>query len=196
VGEKMDFAVSLALVQGTGVGEPQGILNCSSKIEVAAESGQSADTVMAENVINMWSRMYGPLRKNAVWLINQDIEPELFSMFLEGTSSSIPVYMPANGVAGQPYNTLFGRPVIPHQACETLGDAGDIIFASFDQYLAAVKAEGVQEDISIHLWFDYDVTAFRFVMRVGGQCRWASAISGRDTGTSTLGSFITLAARA
>lgn len=196
VPEKMNFAINLALVQGTGVGEPQGILNCGCLISVTAESGQSADTIVFENIVNMWSRMYGPWRPNSVWLINQDIEPQLFTMSFEGTSSSVPAYMPANGLAGSPYSTLMGRPIIPTQACETLGDAGDIILADMKQYWTGLKSQGVRQDVSIHLWFDYDVTAFRFVFRVGGQCWWSSAISGRDTGTSTMGAFIALAARA
>ena len=192
--EKFGFAVNLALVQGTGVGEPQGILNCPSLVTVAKDSGQSADTVVFENIVNMWSRMYGPLRKNGVWLINQDIEPQLFTMSFEGTSSSVPAYMPANGLSASPYATLMGRPVIPTQACETLGDLGDIFFCAWDQYLSAMRTTGIRSDVSIHLWFDYDVVAYRFVMRVGGQCWWAAAIDPRD-GTNTLGAFITLAAR-
>ena len=192
--EKFGFAVNLALVQGTGVGEPQGILNCSSLVTVDCESGQSADTIVFENIVNMWSRMYGPLRKNSVWLINQDIEPQLFTMSFEGTSSSVPAYMPANGLSASPYATLMGRPVIPTQACETIGDKGDIIFCAWDQYLSAMRTTGIRSDISIHLWFDYDVVAYRFVMRVGGQCWWSAAIDPRD-GSNTLGAFIALAAR-
>lgn len=195
VAEKFNFAINLAIVQGTGVGEPLGILNCGCKIAVDAESGQSADTIVFENIVNMWSRMYGPSRSNAVWLINQDIEPQLYTMSFEGTSSSVPAYLPANGLAGSPYSTLMGKPIIPTQACETLGDAGDIILADMSQYWTGVKTAGMRQDVSIHLWFDYDVTAFRFIMRIGGQCWFSSAISGRDTGTSTMSSFITLAAR-
>lgn len=194
VPEKMNFKVNLALIQGTGVGEPQGILNCNSLVTVSKESGQSADTVVFENIINMWSRMYGPYRPAGVWMINQDIEPQLFTMSFEGTSSSVPAYMPANGLAGAPYSTLMGRPVIPTQACETLGDKGDIIFASWPQYWSGMKNVGIRQDISIHLWFDYDVTAYRFIMRLGGQCWLSAAIDPRD-GSNTLGAFISLEAR-
>jgi HK97 family phage major capsid protein len=196
VAEKFNFAINLAIVQGTGVGEPQGIMNCGCKIAVDAESGQSADTIVFENIVNMWSRMYGPSRPNAVWLINQDIEPQLYTMSFEGTSSSVPAYLPAGGLSSSPYSTLMGKPIIPTQACETLGDAGDIILADLKQYWTGLKSTGMRQDVSIHLWFDYDVTAFRFIMRLGGQCWFSAAISGRDTGTSTMSSFITLAARA
>jgi len=196
VAEVFNFKINLAIVQGTGVGEPQGILNCGCKIAVDAESGQSADTIVFENIVNMWSRMYGPSRANAIWLINQDIEPELYTMSFEGTSSSVPAYLPAGGLSSSPYSTLMGKPIIPTQACETLGDAGDIILADLKQYWTGLKSTGMRQDVSIHLWFDFDVTAFRFIMRLGGQCWWSAAISGRDTGTSTMSSFITLAARA
>ncbi|MFO7971573.1 MAG: phage major capsid protein, partial [Desulfobacterales bacterium] len=96
--------------------------------------------------------------------------------------------------AGSPYGTLMGRPVIATQACETLGDLGDIFFCDWKQYLSAIRTTGIKTDVSIHLWFDYDTVAFRFVLRVGGQCWWSSAIDSRD-GSNTLGAFITLAAR-
>lgn len=142
----------------------------------------------------MWARMYGECRPRSVWLINQDIEPQLFTMSFEGTSSSVPAYLPANGLSGSPYGTLMGRPVIPTQACETLGDKGDIILADFTQYLSAIKTGGVRAEVSIHLWFDYDVTAYRFIMRIAGQPWWTSAISPRD-GSNTLSPFVTLAER-
>jgi len=194
VPEKMNMKVNIAIVGGTGAGEPQGILNCGGKVQVSKESGQSADTIVFENITNMWSRMYGPWRRDAVWLINQDIEPQLLTMSFEGTSSSVPAYMPANGLSATPYATLMGRPVIPTQACETLGDAGDIIFANLKQYWTGMKTSGIRSDVSIHLWFDYDTVAYRFVMRVGGQCWWSAAIDPRD-GSNSMGAFITLQAR-
>lgn len=195
VPQKFDFKINDALIDGTGAGEPRGILNSDCVVSVAKESGQSADTIVFENVVNMWSRMYGPLRRNGVWLINQEIEPQLFTMSFEGTSSSVPAYMPANGLAGAPYGTLMGRPVIPTQACKALGDAGDILFVDMSQYLTAMKTTGIRQDVSIHLWFDYDVSAFRFIMRLGGQPWWSSTVSGYNSGVSTLGCFISLAAR-
>lgn len=196
VPEKFDFKINNALINGTGAGEPKGILNADGLVSVAKESGQSADTIVFENIVNMWSRMYAPLRRNAVWLINQEIEPQLYTLSFEGTSSSVPAYMPANGLSTSPFATLMGRPVVPTQACKALGDVGDIIFAAWDQYLTAVKSTGIRQDVSIHLWFDYDTAAYRFIMRVGGQPWWASTITGYQSGVSTLGAFIALAARA
>ena len=66
-----------AAVSGTGVGQPLGILNAPSTISVAKHVSQPADTIWFENVSKMWARLYAPCRRNAIWLINQDIEPQL-----------------------------------------------------------------------------------------------------------------------
>jgi HK97 family phage major capsid protein len=202
VAEKFDFQITLKILQGLGAGEPLGILNSPCLVSVGQEVGQPADTLVAENVINMWSRMYAPSRRNAVWLINQDIEPQLLTMAFRipnaaGTDfvGGVPVYMPPNGLAGSPYGTLLGRPVIPTQACNTLGDQGDIILADLKQYLTAVKTGGLRTDVSMHLWFDYDVIAYRFVLRLAGQPWWNAAIAPR-VGANTLSCFVTLDERA
>jgi HK97 family phage major capsid protein len=202
VPEKMDFKLNLAIVQGNGVGMPLGILNSPATVSVAKFTSQDADTIVGVNIINMWSRMYAPSRATSVWLINQDIEPQLLTLMKVGkldtgavdTGWGVPLYLPANGLSGTPFSTLMGRPIIPTQACETIGDKGDIIFADLKQYMTAMKVGGVRAETSIHLWFDYDTTAFRFILRIAGQPWWGTAVSPRD-GSNTLSPFVTLAAR-
>ena len=130
-----------------------------------------------------------------MWHINQDVEPQLLQMAFEGTSSSVPAYMPANGLSGAPYATLMGRPVIPIQSCETLGDKGDVYLADWSQYLSVIKG-GVRSDVSMHLYFDYDMTAYRFILRMTGQPWWRAAITPLHGATNTLGCFLTLDERA
>lgn len=202
--EAIDFKINLAIVQGSGSNQPLGILNSGALVTVTKEGSQLADTIVANNVIKMWSRLYSGNRANAVWLINQDIEAQLYTMALPGkdnTGASVSgwgshVFMPAGGLSGSQYATLFGRPVIPTQACETLGDKGDIILADLSAYLTAIKSgSNPKTDISIHLWFDYDITAYRFVLRMTGQPWWDSPVSPRD-GSNTLSPFVALEERA
>jgi HK97 family phage major capsid protein len=201
--EVLTYKINEAIVQGTGAGQPLGILNSGGKVEVAKVGSQVADTVVGLNVINMWSRLYAPSRANAVWLINQDVEPELLTLMKVGKLDTgaadsgwgAVLYMPSGGLSGATYSTLFGRPVIPTQACETLGDTGDIILADLRQYLAPVKGGGIRQSSSIHLWFDWDCTAFKFSIRLGGQPWLSAPISPRD-GSTTFSPFVTLAARA
>lgn len=201
---KIGFKVNLAIIQGTGVGQPLGILNSGCLVTVTKEGSQVADTLVGNNVIKMYARMPAANRRNAVWLINQDIEPQLFKLSLPGTDNEGNattgwgglIYMPPGGVSGAPYGTLFGRPVIPTEACETLGDKGDIIFADMSQYLALLKSgPNPRVETSMHLWFDQDLLAFKFVLRVGGMPWWSSTISGRDGTPTTYSPFVTLEAR-
>lgn len=191
---KMDFAIQDAIINGTGAGKPLGILNAPCLVTQAKESGQAADTVVFENIVNMYSRMYGPCRQNAVWLINQDCEPQLMTMGFPTSATAVPVYLPPGGLASTPYGTLLGRPVIPVQGCQTVGDAGDIILADLTQYLTAVKTMGIRADVSMHLWFDYDTLAYRFIFRVAGMPWWAAAITPKNS-SNTLSCFVALAAR-
>lgn len=191
--EKIDFKVNNAILNGTGVGQPLGFLQSGALVTVTPESGQAADTVRFENIVNMYTRMVDSSKRSAVWLINGDVEPQLMSMSFPGTGTAVPVYLPPGGLSGQPYGTLMGRPVISTEAAAALGDVGDISFVDLKQYMSVVKAGGIRQDVSIHLFFDYDVSAFRFVLRVGGQPWWNTAIT-RLNGLSR-SPFITLGAR-
>ena len=103
--------------------------------------------------------------------------------------------MPPGGLSSQPYGTLFGRPVIPIEQCQTLGDKGDIILADMSQYILADKG-GVQSASSIHVRFVNDESVFRFVYRVAGQPIWHSALTPFTGAANTLSPFVTLNARA
>lgn len=196
VPDKITFKVNDAIIRGTGAGMPLGVLNSPATVSVAEESAQVAATVLFQNIIKMWTRMAPNLRRNAVWAINPDVETQIMSMAFpnQGSGTVVPVYLPPNGLSESPYATLLGRPVIPLQSCSALGTVGDIIFGDFSQYLSIVKTGGVRSDVSIHLWFDYDVTAFRFILRVGGQPWYTSAITQANSNNAR-GAFVTLATR-
>ena len=190
---KIAWKVSNAIYDGTGAGQPQGILNSGATISVAKEGSQVADTIVFANISKMYTRMPAIFRQNAVWLINQDIETQLDTLNHPGDSS--PVWLPAGGLADAPFGRLKGRPVIPHQVCKTLGDLGDIAFVDLNQYLTVQKVNGLRFDTSIHLWFDQDLTAFRFIMRIAGQ-PWHNAPFTPANGSNTLSPFVVLAERA
>lgn len=194
--EKIDFKVSNAIVRGTGAGMPLGFLNSPSLVTVSKESGQAADTINATNAVKMLGRLPTASRATAAWLIHPDAEVQLPLM----TIGQQPVYLPPGGLRDAPFGSLLGRPVIPHQVAETVGDLGDIMLVDLQQYLTAVKtgngrdANGIKQDVSIHLWFDQDAVAFRFTLRVAGAPWWAAPITQRD-GSNTQSPFVVLEAR-
>ena len=166
--DEFGFKLGDAIINGDGAAKPLGIMNSPALITVTAETGQGASTIVAENIIKMWARRISSRAGNYVWLINQDIEPQLHTMSLASGTAGVLVYMPAGGLSGATYGTLFGRPVIPCDFCQTLGTAGDVILADFSRYLMIDKGD-IQSASSIHLKFDYDETVFRWVYRCDGQ---------------------------
>lgn len=192
-----EFAFTLddEIFRGTGVGQCLGIIhaNNGALVSVSAEAGQGADTILAENIINMYGRMHPRSVQNAVWLVNQAAFPQLQTMQIgTGTSGQL-VYMPAGGLSGQPYATLYGRPVIAIEQASALGDVGDIVFADLSQYIL-VRKGGIEEAESMHVRFLYDETAFRWIQRINGRPKDRSAITPYK-GANTLSPFVALAAR-
>ncbi len=202
-GEKIDYRITDEIINGTGSqGQNLGILNAPCLVTVSKETNQAADTVVAANVLKMFSRMPDRVRRNSVWIINQDIEAQLLSLNIEfkssagaGIAAGASAMIPEGGLRyDQTNGTLQGRPILATEACATLGDKGDIILAYLPGYFVPYKASGIKEAMSMHLWFDQGVTAFRWSFRVGGQ-PWLSAPIARAKGSNTLSHFVTLEAR-
>lgn len=195
----MSHKINTAIISGTGAGQPLGVLKAPSLISVAKETSQPADSIWKANIDKMWSRMYAPWRRNAVWIINQDAEPALEAMGYSPsgvvpTAASMPVYLPPGGVADAPYARLKGRPVIPLQAAKTVGDQGDIMLVDFQQYWILRKAAGLRTDTSMHLYFDQALMAFRWIFRINGQPAWSAAVTPENS-SNTLSWAVTLDAR-
>lgn len=192
--EEFSFKLDDAIFRGTGSGMPLGVMNSGSLITVAKESGpQTADTIVLANIVKMRARLWGRSRANSIWSINQDCEPQLNVLSLTVGNNSYPVLMPATGISGAPYDTMFGRPVIPTEYNATLGDLGDLLLGDFSQYLLIDKGS-MQSAASVHVRFVYDEMTFKFTYRVDGQPVWDKALTPYK-GTNTLSPFVTLEAR-
>jgi HK97 family phage major capsid protein len=204
-GEVIDFKIGEALFRGTGVGQPLGFLNAGCTISVAKASSQTADTVIVQNILDMWVRRYAKWESDYIWMAHQSVESELMLLSYPGrnvigtttgTSYGIggSLYIPAGGFSAAPYSTLMGRPVIYTEHANEKGDLGDLQLCCWPKYRTAIKG-GLQSASSMHVWFDQDVVAFKFRFRMDGQPSVSSAVSPRD-GSDTYSPFVTLAARA
>ena len=190
-------AINNALVSVDGVKKPTGILNSSFGFEVAKEAGQTADTVVFENLKKLHTHALPRAKRNGVYLYNAGVEEELIGMKLDPASTDgVSVYLPNNSIDGAPYGTLWGKPVFPMiGAMPKLGDKGDIIFVDFSYYYSVLKTGGMKEQISTHFYFDTDETAFKYTFRMGGLCPF-SAPQGTEYGDYKLSGFTYLAERA
>jgi HK97 family phage major capsid protein len=178
------------ILVGTGANQPLGILNAPCLITIAKEDSQVANTVNVNNLIKQYARFKG--KDSGVWLINPTVIPQLLSLTMG--SGNFLVYTPPNGLAGAPYGTLLGKPIIYTEHAKTLGSKGDVILADLSQYGILEKSNGINTVASMHLKFDYDMGTYRLTYRWDGQPMDASAFT-PENGDS-LSPFVTIAERA
>lgn len=192
-GEEFNFMLGDSLFNGTGVGQPLGVLNCPSLVSVAKEAGQAATTLEMENINKMYARFFMPNYSNAYWYGNQDILPELDTMTIGVGTGGQPVYMPPGGLSQAPYGALKSRPLEYTEFNATLGTQGDIILADLGQMLSISKG-GVAQAVSMHVEFLTDQLALRFIIRVNAG-PWETTAITPFKGSNTQSSFITLDTR-
>lgn len=195
--EEFGFVLDDAFVEGTGSGMPLGYLNSPALITVAAEGGQTADTIVFNNILKMYSRFWttGKNNGNGLWLVGTAAIVQLMQMSAGGTATvyGLPVFIPPGGVSGKPYGTIMGLPMLEIEQASALGDVGDISLVDPSQYLMIDKG-GIKQAVSMHVRFIYDEQTFRFVYRCDGQPTWDTPVT-PFKGTDTISPFVTLAAR-
>jgi HK97 family phage major capsid protein len=168
---EISFKSGDALYRGTGAGQPLGLMNSGSTITVNKESSQANGTILQENVSKMWSRLHPRARATSVWMINSDCEPALdtLSTVVKNVAGTENVGGYANKVFDSERRTLKGRPILVSEFCESLGTKGDIALVNWGWYATGLRSAGVRADASIHLRFDFNETAFRFMYELDGQ---------------------------
>lgn len=164
---RITWKANEAILFGDGVGKPLGCLNSATGplITVAKESGQATQTFDPKNLSKMVSRLIAGQLKNAVWIGNPDILPALEAL----TLGQYPIFLPSQSVEGNSYGMLKGRPLWLSEHANAFSSAGDLNLVSMKGYRCITKAGGIQTDTSMHLYFDADATAFRFIFRLNGK---------------------------
>lgn len=195
MGQSIQWKANEAILFGLGNGQPTGALVAGGAVvTVAKETGQAANTLQALNLANMIARLPEGSFPNAVWIVNNDVLPALFTL----TLGNYPIYLPAGstvgGIQNSPYGTLLGRPVLVSQHANSFSSAGDVILVDLNYYQTITKAGGIQLATSMHLYFDADATAFRTTFRMDGQSKISASITPAK-GSTKLSPFVQLGAR-
>ena len=189
--KEMEFRLTDAIVNGDGMGKPMGMLNSFAMIKVAKQAGQAAGSIVAQNIVDVWSRCWAASRATAVWLVHPDAEKAILTESISvGTGgSALALYQSTD--ADKP-NTILGRPCIAIEQCQVPGTPGDVILCDLSRYLLATRE--FRQDVSIHVKFLTDQVAFRFVLRVDGQPIDQVPVT-PFTGTNTVSPFVCIATR-
>lgn len=191
--DEIAFKIGDAIIEGTGSGQPIGVVTAPGTVSVSKETGQAAATVLPANIRKMAARQHVNFRAGAKWYVNQDVIPVLEAMEFPVGTGGVPAYLPPGGMSDTPYSRLYGLPVVPLEYCSTVGTVGDIILGNFRAYAAAIKGV-VDSAYSIHLKFDYAQTAYRLIFEMDGQ-PWLNSAITPFKGSNTTSPFVTLATR-
>ncbi len=178
-------------LHGSGTGEPLGVLhdNNGCLVTITKETGQTADTIVKENLDKMVARCWRYMR--AVWLASMDTLPQLSSIVqVVGTGGNAVPYLKEAPGGGFMLN---GRPLYFTENCKKLGDKGDIILGNWSEYLEG-EYQPMRSDESIHVRFAAGERCFRFFKRNDGQPWWRTAMTPKN-GQPSLSPFVTLGAR-
>ncbi|GAF77422.1 unnamed protein product, partial [marine sediment metagenome] len=171
-GQAIRFIEDDVFINGTGVGQPLGVLNSTALITVAR---QQANQIVYEDVMNLIQQLLPGSWGNAVFLFNPDTLGEILA--LDVVENNVVNIVDVSD------RKLCGFPFIVTEKCPALGTMGDILLADFSNghYLIADKELeisgsrhvddtywGIDQEYHHH-GFITDETFWRVVLRVDGQ---------------------------
>lgn len=175
-------------LNGTGVGEYEGMFNSPCKIAVTKETNQVAATIVKENIDNMRTRAwrYG----SSLWVANHGTLPMLRSLVQAiGTGGAVVPYFT---ISPDGQAMLDGRPLFFTEFCPALGTEGDLALINPSQYLEGTLT-APQSAESMHVRFLEHERAFKFWTENDGRCWWRSALTPKNGPTQS--PIVTLATR-
>jgi HK97 family phage major capsid protein len=176
-------------INGTGVGEFEGILNQPAKVEVTKETGQPGGTITKNNIDQMEMRIwrYG----SAVWMANHNTRAALKSLVqVIGTGGTAVPYFTTNADGSA---SLDGRPLFFTEFLPTLGTVGDLVLVNWGEYLEGTLTN-MQNAESMHVRFLEHERTFKFWMENDARCWWRTVLTPKNG--STRAPVVTLATRA
>ena len=176
---KIAEELNRVILSGDGIGKPKGIFNSNLAAVQAKVVGQTAATVVRQNVVGAHNLVHPTCRSSPGfrWIANLDVEPQLDEMV---SADNRPLYLPAQSLATAPHDTLRGRPIVYSPHAKALGQPGDLAAIDFSKYMI-VFGENLRADFSMHVRFLQDKGVFRFIIHVGGEPMWGKKISEPNT---------------
>lgn len=179
---------------GTGVGQALGALTGGGALSIPKESGQKADTVVTENIVNMWARLRPGSHSRAIWACNASCFPQLATLSLSVGIGGAPVsVLQPLSIAGAPSTGILGRPLHMSEHLPAVGDAGDLALLDPSLYLLGDRQQIVL-DVSPHVRFESDQTVFRASARLDAQPIYNSVLTPKNGPTA--GWLVKIAERA
>jgi HK97 family phage major capsid protein len=203
---ELRWGLETAILFGTGQGQPTGVASVESgaTITIAKDSGQATGTITNTNLDNMWKSLYGPCKRNAIWLANDDVIALIDETAQTGGWAEN-LYLPQGVGGNQEFPLLKGRPLIMSEQCKPAGTPGDIILCDFSQYwlvlhapkksdtglafdvgiprndgfqgIVALPENYVEQTSSDQQNFNLDEVSFKWKLRADGRLGWRTPLT-------------------
>ena len=186
--QAISYYEDVAFLTGTGVGEPQGIINAPGCVAVTRQTGS---LIQYTDVISMYSRIYLLALPGAVWVASPDVIPQLLSLIFQytagttSTSEPPPLWLAQMSAAGDVPTTLLGKDVIYSEKVGPLGSTGDLMLVNFGWYVLGDR-QTLQVATSDEYEFANDLMAYRMLERLDGRAWLQSPISPYNGSAKTL----------
>jgi len=169
-------------INGTGVGQPLGVIPAPATITVARAAGGAIGWADLANMVENFLPS-----GRGVWFITQSAMADLIQ--LNGPAANPSYIWVPNAAEGVP-GYLLGMPVVWTEKCPLIGTAGDVILADWRYYLIGDRQATTVESTQYDRW-EYDETSWRAVHRVDGQ-PWLSLPLTYQDGTTQVSPFVIL----
>lgn len=165
---EIQYVLDRSLVCGKGVGTPQGFLESGAKVVVEPEEGQTPDSLLFENIVNMFACKADQNLDGWFWLMCPDTYAKLLCLSKAvGSAGGQLVFLPGGNLSGQPFGTLLGMPILINKFAPPMGCEGDIALVNLSKYVTVSKGT-INEFASPHVHFYSGKNCLRFSMRTGG----------------------------
>ena len=175
-----------AFLDGTGVGQPQGVVDAPGTIVVPR---QTAGTIDYLDLVNMKQRLLPTSWNRAMWIFNIMCYTPMETM----TDPAGHYIWTENARDGSP-TRLKNFPWTFTEKTPTLGIQGDVILADWSWYYIGDKQE-ISIAMSEHVRFLQNQVVYKFVMRLDGQEKLQAPIFLKDA-VNTVSPFVILGAAA
>ena len=188
--EALQFVLEDEIINGTGAGQGLGIILAPATITVARAG---AGAIARADVLNMYRRLHPRHLGNSIWLANIDTMGQFQTMTQVVGTGGVATWIPPTGLdSSAPFGMLHGRPIFFIELAQTLGTAGDLIFADLSQMFLGQKTGGITGiESSIHLRFLFDETTFKAELRSDNQPWWPAPLTPRYS-AETISPFVIL----
>lgn len=198
-----DIAFIGSATTGTGVGEPQGLLNAPAAIRVPVGTQYH---IKFNDIAKAYSRMWPASLNRCVWLCSPDVLVELLQLALSedgsGTTVAPPLWLQAMQAEGYPGSgngdgysyTLMGRPLIVTEKMPSVSSGntttpGALTLVDLSYYLLGDR-QSMQIASSADYLFASDMMAYRVIERLDGRFWLQSAITPANGSTNTLSPLV------